>query len=281
MSKTIAQVLAIAQAQLAIVSESPSIDSQYLLAAVLQKPLSFLRAYSEEVVSDLQQKQLSTFVVRRMQGEPVAYITQQQGFWKQLLLTTPATLIPRPETELLIEAVLSECGQDINTLLDLGTGTGAIALALSQERTQWQIYASDISIDALAVAQKNAQQLQCTNLEFRQGSWCEPWQDKAGEFDMIVSNPPYIREHDPHLECGDVAFEPRLALVAGSDGLSAIRIITETAVSILKKGGWLFIEHGFDQGHAVRELFRSNGYEHIETLKDLSGHERVCKGQWN
>lgn len=280
MSKNISQVLTIAQAQLALTSDSPKIDSQYLLAYVLQKPLSYLMAFSDQEVSDESQKKFSQLIVRRLQGEPIAYLIGTQGFWNLILNTTHATLIPRPETESLVEAVLALDDTKAKKILDLGVGTGAIALALASEKPHWQLCGSDLSADALAVATQNREVLHLNNVEFRHGSWCEPWQDQKNTFDVVVSNPPYIRDNDPHLAQGDVRFEPRLALTAGVDGLDAIRLIAKEAPSLLKQNGWLFIEHGFDQGQLVRDIFTENGFSHIATLTDLNGHDRVCQGQY-
>lgn len=279
MSKTISHVLTIAQAQLALTSDSPKIDSQYLLAHVLQKPLSYLMAFDDQELSDTIQKQFSELIVRRLQGEPIAYLIGKQGFWNLLLATNNATLIPRPETESLVEAVLALYNNESKKILDLGVGTGAIVLALAHEKPHWQLCGSDVSVDALAVAKQNSGAFKLKNVEFRHGSWCEPWQDQQNTFDAVVSNPPYIREDDPYLMQGDLRFEPRLALTSGVDGLDAIRAITKNAQALLKKDGWLLIEHGFDQGQQVRDIFTQNGFSNIETLKDLNGHDRVCQGQ--
>lgn len=279
MSKTISQVLTIAQAQLALTSDSPKIDSQYLLAHVLQKPLSYFIAFDDQEVSDEIQKNFSKLITRRLHGEPIAYLIGKQGFWNLLLTTNNATLIPRPETESLVEAVLHLDDKQPKKILDLGVGTGAIVLALAHEKPHWQLFGSDVSSAALAVAKQNSETLDLKNVEFKQGSWCEPWQANIDFFDVVVSNPPYIREDDPHLMQGDVRFEPRLALTAGADGLDAIRVIVKDARALLKKKGWLLVEHGFDQGQLVRDIFMQNGFINIETLKDLSGYDRVCQGQ--
>lgn len=279
MSITIEQLLIDAQQQLVSSSDSPKVDAQYLLAHVLQKPRSYLRTFSDQVLSIIEQRQFAELLARRLLGEPIAYVIGQQGFWNLLLSTNNATLIPRPETEVLVEAVLQLDDQRPKKIVDLGVGSGAIVLALAQEKSHWQLYGSDISADALIVAKQNCEALGLQNIEFRQGSWCEPWQSKTDFFDVVVSNPPYIREDDPHLMQGDVRFEPRLALVSGADGLDAIRVIVKEARSLLKKNGWLLIEHGFDQGQMVQDIFAQNGFTNIETLKDLNGHDRVCQGQ--
>lgn len=268
-----------AQQQLASISDSPKVDAQYLLAHLLQKPRSYLRAFSDQVLGSHEQRQFDELLARRVAGEPVAYVIGEQGFWNLLLTTNNSTLIPRPETESLVEAVLALDNNKSKKILDLGTGTGAIMLALANEKPHWQLFGSDISVDALAVAKQNSEKLDLKNVEFKQGSWCEPWQVNTDFFDVVVSNPPYIREDDPHLMQGDVRFEPRLALTSGADGLDAIRVIVKDARALLKKNGWLLVEHGFDQGQLARDIFTQNGFINIETLKDLNGHDRVCRGQ--
>jgi release factor glutamine methyltransferase len=278
-SITIEQLLIDAQQQLASISDSPKADAQYLLAHVLQKPRSYLRAFSDQALSNNEQCQFKELLARRLSGEPVAYVIGQQGFWNLVLSTSNATLIPRPETEMLVEAVLPLDDGYPKKIVDLGVGSGAIVLALAREKPHWQLFGSDISAEALMIAKTNCEALDLKNVEFRQGSWCEPWQSDTPFFDVVVSNPPYIRENDPHLTQGDVRFEPRVALVSGADGLDAIRVIVQDARALLKKNGWLFIEHGFDQGQLVREIFAQNGFTNIETLIDLNGHDRVCQGQ--
>jgi release factor glutamine methyltransferase len=273
----VGQWLVHATSELATSSDSPRIDAEYLLLHVLQKPRSFLIAFSDELLTPDQLQLSENVLQRRVRGEPVAYIVGMQGFWSLLLKTTSATLIPRPETELLVEAALQLLPQTSASILDIGTGTGAIALAIASERVDCVISASDISNDALLIAQENARHLNLKNLTFKVGSFCEPWLDK--QFDMIVSNPPYICENDIHLDQGDVRFEPKLALTSGADGLDAICAISSNAPKILKPNGWLLIEHGFDQGQQVRSIFADNGFSHIETLKDLNGLDRVCKAQ--
>lgn len=276
---TIEQLLTQAQQSLALTSDSPKVDAEYLLAYVLQKPRSYLKAFSDQVLSSHEQQQFNELLSRRLQGEPVAYLVGKKGFWNLLLTTNSATLIPRPETEMLVEAVLHLDDKQPKKILDLGVGTGAIVLALAHEKPHWQLFGSDVSSDALTVAKQNSETLDLKNVEFKQGSWCEPWQANTDFFDVVVSNPPYIREDDSHLMQGDVRFEPRLALTSGTDGLDAIRVIVKDARALLKKKGWLLVEHGFDQGQLVRDIFMQTGFINIETLKDLSGHDRVCQGQ--
>ena len=191
---------------------------------------------------------------------------------------TPDVLIPRPETELLVEQALAHIPEDAEwTVADLGTGSGAIALAIATERPHCRLIATDNSAAALAVARANATRLGIANVEFRHGEWLKPL---AGmRFDVIVSNPPYVRANDPHLTQGDVRFEPESALVAGADGLDAIRRIAADAVSYLRPGGWLLLEHGYDQAQSVRALLESHGYDMVASCRDTAGHERVTEGR--
>lgn len=208
---------------------------------------------------------------RRAAGEPVAYLTGEKEFWSLTLKVTPDVLIPRPDTELLVEWALPLAPQRV---ADIGTGSGAIALALAKELPQARIVATDISAEALAVARFNAQNLKLAHVEFLQGSFLSPLE---GRFDVLVSNPPYIAEHDPHLPT--LRYEPRTALTSGDDGLDAIREIARQAPAHLKSGGWLLLEHGAEQGAAVREILTAAGFAHIETRCDLAGLERATGGR--
>lgn len=225
-----------------------------------------------------QQQRLHALVQRRAAGEPIAYLTGVREFWSLALHVTPATLIPRPETELLVELALARIPADGNcTVADLGTGSGAVALALAHERPRARVIATDISAAALAVARANAARLDLTHVEFRPGEWLAALGDTV--VDLIATNPPYVREDDPHLREGDVRFEPRSALTAGADGLDAIRAIAAGAGDRLRPGGWLLTEHGHDQGAAVRALLREKGYLDTESFRDLAGLERVTGGR--
>lgn len=221
-----------------------------------------------------QEQRLWELVTRRLQGEPIAYITGRREFWSLDLQVTPDVLIPRPETELLVEQALARIPNDADWLIaDLGTGSGAVALALAHERPRCRVLATDTSAAALTLTQANAQRLGITNLECRSGDWLGPL---AGEkLDMIVSNPPYIAETDPHLRAGDLRFEPRAALTPGGDGLDAIRCIIRNARDHLRANAWLLLEHGYDQGAAVRALLASRGYRDICSFHDTSNQERV------
>ena len=215
---------------------------------------------------------------RRRAGEPVAYILGHQGFWSLDLEVAPHTLIPRPDTELLVETALQLAPATPQRVLDLGSGSGAIALALASERGGWQVIGVDRIAEAVALAERNRQRLKLGNAEFRQSSWFD---GLAGErFDLILSNPPYIAADDRHLGEGDVRFEPLSALVAGVDGLDDIRQIIAQAPRHLQAGGWLLLEHGYDQAEAVRELLAAAGFTAVDSRRDLGGHQRISLGRW-
>lgn len=269
---TVAHLLLQARAQI------DAVDADYLLLHVLNQPRSWLFAHASDAVSPADAAHFDALVQRRVSGEPVAYLTGSRGFWTLDLAVTPATLIPRPETELLVEQALARMPADTAVrVADLGTGSGAVALALAKERPLAQLVATDASCDALDVARGNAQRNALVNVEFRHGDWLTPL---LGErFDVIVSNPPYIADHDPHLDQGDLRFEPALALSCGVDGLDAIRMIAIAAPAHLRAGGWLLLEHGLDQGPAVRTLLRDAGFYGVKTVRDLEARDRVTLGQ--
>jgi release factor glutamine methyltransferase len=218
-------------------------------------------------------------LVRRQAGEPVAYILGQQGFWSLELEVASHTLIPRPDTELLVETVLALLPATPAALLDLGTGTGAIALALTSERPAWRLTGVDRVAEAVALAERNRARLNLNNASFVASHW---FSALAGQrYQLIVSNPPYIAADDRHLAEGDVRFEPSSALVAGADGLDDIRLIIQQAPDYLEAGGWLLLEHGFDQAAAVRELLSARGFSAVESRRDLGGHERISLGRFD
>jgi release factor glutamine methyltransferase len=254
------------------------VDAEFLLVHVLDRPRSWLFAHRDDVAPAGVAEAFAALVARRAQGEPVAYLTGRRGFWRFDLAVTQATLIPRPETELLVELALARLPADRAVrIADLGTSSGAIALALAHERPRAQVLASDASAQALAVAQANAQALALANVGFREGDWFAPL---AGErFDLIASNPPYIALGDPHLGEGDLRHEPAAALSSGADGLDAIRRIAADAPRHLRAGGWLLLEHGWDQGAAVRDLLRAAGFVEVATERDLEGRDRVTLGR--
>jgi len=253
-------------------------DATFLLTHVLERPRSWLYAHGDDRVDAASAGRYAGLVARREAGEPVAFITGRRGFWRFELQVTPDTLIPRPETERLVELALARLPDGCaSQVADLGTGSGAIALALAHERPHVHLVATDASAAALAVARGNADALGLRNIEFRQGDWLAPL---AGErFDLIASNPPYIEDGDAHLEQGDLRFEPREALSSGVDGLDAIRRIVACAAVHLREGGWLLLEHGWKQGAPVRTLLEGAGFVDIATERDLEERDRVTLGR--
>jgi release factor glutamine methyltransferase len=259
-------------------SDTAQLDAELLLAAALGKPRSYLRTWPERELNAEQLRQFESAIQRRQQGEPVAYILGQQGFWSLDLEVAPHTLIPRPDTELLVETALELLPHNPIVTLDLGTGTGAIALALATERPGWTVTGVDRVPEAVALAERNRSRLNLRNARFSESHW---FSAVAGQrFKLIVSNPPYIRADDRHLGEGDVRFEPASALVAGIDGLDDIRLIIQQAPAHLVAGGWLLLEHGFDQAAAVRELLAAQGFLAIDSRRDLGGHERISLGRY-
>lgn len=253
-------------------------EAELLLAHVLQRPRSWLYAHGDEELAEDAAQRFTALIERRHGGEPVAYLTGQRGFWRFDLQVSPATLIPRAETELLVELALARLpvGREAR-VADLGTGSGAVALALALERPLTRVIATDASAAALEVATANARLLGLENVSFRHGDWLAPL---AGErFEAIVSNPPYIADADVHLGRGDLRFEPRSALASGTDGLDDIRTIIRDAPALLLPGGWLLLEHGFDQGAAVRRLLSGAGLVDVETVRDLEQRDRVSLGR--
>lgn len=259
--------------------DSPRSDAEALLAEALGKPRSWLYAHADDELEPDAAAAYAALLERRRQGEPVAHILGRRGFWSLDLVVSADTLIPRPETELLVELALQRLppGRPAR-VLDLGTGSGAIALAIAHERPQTLVTAVDASRPALQVAQKNAARLGLANLRFLQGDWFSP---VAGErFAMVVSNPPYIADDDPHLGEGDLRFEPRSALASGVEGLDDIRRIAAAAPRHLEAGGWLLLEHGWAQGETVRAILIAAGFGQVETARDLEARERVTLGAW-
>ena len=265
------------QAAQSIPGETPRLDAEVLLACVLDKPRSHLLAWPEKQPSAEQQARFHALVDRRIAGEPVAHLVGQREFWSLPLAVTPDTLIPRPETETLVACALEALPVNSHAdIADLGTGSGAIALAIAHERPGSRLLATDSSAAALEVAAANARRLGLDNIEFVNGSWCEALGDR--QFDLIVSNPPYIPEADPHLGRGDVRFEPRTALAAGSDGLDDLRRIAGCAYAHLRKNARLMLEHGFYQAEPVRRILEENGYRDITGYRDMAGQPRVTAG---
>lgn len=258
-------------------SPTARLDSELLLAAAIGKTRSYLHTWPERIVDSEAAQTFAEYLQRRRAGEPVAYILGQQGFWNLDLEVAPHTLIPRPETELLVETAMALQPATQARALDLGTGTGAIALALASERREWQVTAVDRVPEAVALAERNRQRLQLDNVSVLASHWFSALDGQR--FELIISNPPYIAAEDPHLVAGDVRFEPSSALVAGADGLDDLRQIVAQAPEHLVEGGWLLLEHGYDQAAAVRELLARHGFEQIESRLDLNAHERITLGR--
>lgn len=268
-------------AELSPVSDSARLDIEWLLSHVLGRDRAWLLAHDDALLTDLQRLQFEAGLLRRLTGEPMAYILEQREFWSLNLRVTPAVLIPRPETERLVEAaleVLAEASVTQPEILDLGTGSGAIALALASEWPAAGVLGVDVSAAALAVAQDNAHRLGLSRVRFALGDWCAGLGTRR--FHLVVSNPPYVPAGDDHLRRGDLRFEPVLALTPGPDGLAAFRSLAEGVRSHLEPGGWLLLEHGWDQQSAVVEILRAAGYADLRTWQDLEGRDRVSGGRW-
>lgn len=262
---TVGQLLQAAQQRI------ERLDAEVLTAHTLGQTRAWLFAHADAPVAPADAARLETFITRRAEGEPCALIRGCQDFWTLSLEVTPATLIPRADTELLVELALQIPGAGLR-VLDAGTGSGAIAAAIVSERRDWQVFAADLSAPALDVASRNC----ASHVHLLQCSWLDPI--ATGSLDVVVSNPPYIEEGDPHLD--GLAFEPRSALTAGADGLNAIRALIADARRVLRPGGALILEHGWSQGAAVRQLMSRADYGDVTTHHDLAGHERATMAQW-
>ena len=258
-------------------SDSPRLDLEVLLCHLLGKSRAWLYTWPEHPLEESEQSKFDALVKRRIAGEPVAHLTGSREFWSLPLKVNRSTLIPRPDTEVLVETVLELCPQAEARALDLGTGTGAIALALASEKKRWQITAVDTMPAAVALAEENRQRLGFGNVEILRSDWFSSLREQ--QFDVIVSNPPYIDTQDPHLREGDVRFEPLSALVAEEQGLADIRRIAADARSFLAQNGLLAVEHGWEQGKAVRNVFTELGYVEVETRLDYAGRERITLGR--
>jgi release factor glutamine methyltransferase len=267
--------------QLQQVSDSARLDVEVLLAAVLQKDRSYLYTWPEKPLTDAQQLEFTDGMTRRANGEPIAYILGEKEFWSLSLAVDPSTLIPRPDTEILVETALSFFANDepahCRRVIDLGTGTGAIALALASEKPQWQLIAVDNNPQACSLAERNKQAHGYNHVSIV----CSDWLASIDEthIDMIVSNPPYIDECDPHLTQGDVRFEPLSALVANNHGMADIEKIVAQAKPVLLPNGYLLIEHGYQQAEQVIAVLQAYQYHSCFTVKDISGHPRITIGQ--
>lgn len=271
----------IAQATSALSSytQSPRLDAEIMLMHVLQRTRAWLYAHHDYCLDDKEQQAFDALLQQRISGLPIAYLTGYKDFWSLRLDVNRHTLIPRPETELLVEVSLELLGNTANTrILELGTGSGAISIALAKERPNWTIDAIDLSSEALALATSNAHKHAIHSITFRQSHWFDALCPDQ-QYDAIVSNPPYISESDPHLSSGDIRFEPSLALISGSDGLDAIRHIVQKAAQFLKPKGWLLLEHGYNQAELVQALFQNYRLQHPFNRKDLNDKTRVSGAQ--
>jgi release factor glutamine methyltransferase len=279
-SITVAQCLQCAS-ELESVSDSARLDIELILCHILQKNRTWLFTWPETRLTAEQADLFQQYFARRKTGEPVAHIIGQREFWSLPLAVNSSTLIPRPDTELLVETVLELFAQDapqqLRHCLDLGTGTGAIVLALASEKPHWNLLGVDRSAEAVALAEANRAALGFAQVQIQQSDWFGAI--PAQHFDVIVSNPPYINPQDPHLTQGDVRFEPLSALIAERNGLADIEHIIERSGNYLTEQGWLLLEHGYDQGEAVRQLLAQDGFTQIETRRDYGGNERVTLGK--
>lgn len=277
MADTISSALRRAAEYLQQQSDSPELDARLLLAHTLGVSTTRLYINAQPELAEADNQRFTQLIERRAAGEPLAYITGTCGFWNLELTVTPDVLIPRPDTETLVETALDTLPAVLCSVADLGTGSGAIALALAHERPQWSITATDSSEPALACAKANAQHLDLNNIDFHAGDWFEPL--GGMRFDTIISNPPYVAPDDKHLEAPELTYEPDGALVTAAEGLAAIAHITHHAGDHLNPGGWLLLEHGYDQGRAVRTLLTDRGFQAVRTQPDLAGRDRVTLGR--
>lgn len=260
--------------------DSWRLDGELMVAKALGQRREWVIAHSTDKLEPAVLDTYRQFLERRLDGEPMAYILGKKEFWGLQLKVTPAVLIPRPETELLVETVLNLFAENAAavTIADLGTGSGAIAIAVAQSRPHWQVSAVDLSAEALAVARENAATHDVRNLEFFEGNWIEPIADR--QFDAILANPPYVKEGDQHLFYDGLSFEPHLALVSADDGMADLRHIIDQSRQCLKAGGWLLLEHGFEQGEAVTTLCEEAGYRDIQCLRDYGNNDRMTRACW-
>ena len=280
MPDSICGLLSAATERLATVSESAILDTEVLLCHCLHKNRSFLRAWPDHQPTPEQAKLFWSLIERRRQGMPIAYLTGQREFWSRNFCVGPDVLIPRPDSELLIELSL-EClpAEQPCKIIDLGTGSGILAITLAAERPLATVIATDISPAALNIARRNAEQLNTANVSFLQSHWFDAVLDT--DFDLVISNPPYIAEDDPHLRQGDVRFEPDTALISAEEGLKDIRLLAEQARRHLKSNGHFLVEHGYNQEARVQAVFKQLNYRRVTTHTDLSGTPRVTSGLWN
>ncbi|WP_367680742.1 peptide chain release factor N(5)-glutamine methyltransferase [Candidatus Fukatsuia anoeciicola] len=259
-------------------SESPKCDAEILLSFITGRSRSFILAFGETLLTLKELALLTPLVNRRQQGEPIAYLIGEQEFWSLPLTISTAVLIPRPDTECLVEQALSYLPRTACNILDLGSGSGAIALALASERPDCKVIGVDISAEAIALARYNARKLALYNAYFIQGNWFKPLDQR---FMLIVSNPPYIDANDPHLTKGDVRYEPSQALIAKLNGIADLATIIQQTPYYITASGWLLVEHGWQQAKQIQDLFYKVGFNSVITHKDYAGHDRITLGQWN
>lgn len=264
-----------------LTSDSAQIDTELLLCHVLDCDRSYLRTWPDRELTSEQNENFQGLLQRRAEGEPVAYILGYRDFWDLRLKVSEHTLIPRADTEILVESALSLPLSDSANVIDLGSGTGAIALALASERSSWSVFGLDRFDEVVALAQENAELNKLSRVRFLKSNWFSAFseQQTGSRFDLIVSNPPYIDKDDEHLVQGDVKFEPSSALIADNQGLADIELITAQSLSFLNDDAWLMFEHGYDQGESVRAILSKHGFKDIQTQKDYGGNERVTYGQ--
>ena len=275
---TIKQTLALA-GRLDGLSDTARLDVAVLLAHALERDKTYLYTWPDRELTAAQQQVFESLLAQRQKGVPIAYLVGEKEFWSLPIKVSSDTLIPRPDTELLVQLGLELFASDSpRTIADLGTGTGAIALALAHERSRWQVLGADISPQIVALAEQNRVAFQLMNLRFVVSDWCSALPKQA--FDLILGNPPYIAADDPHLLCGDVRFEPKTALVSEEDGLHDIKCIATQAKDHLKLQGFLLLEHGCQQAQAVREILSAAGYSNMKTFQDLAGLDRATQCQW-
>ena len=267
---------------LSLSSPSAYLDTELIFAHVLGLTRAQLHSQlPDRLLTERQKKHIQQLIARRKSGEPIAYLLGRQEFWSLSFEVTPEVLIPRPETELLVQQVLDTFSTEQRKVLELGTGSAAISIALALARPAWQFIATDYSPGALQVAERNIRRYHNQTIALRQGDWCQALLVEE-KFDVILSNPPYLAMDDPHLQTEyALAYEPKEALISGKNGLNDLEIIIQQARDHLHQGGLLFLEHGYQQASFVREFFLKYGYQEIKNYKDLAGHQRVSSGKWN
>ncbi|MCF6767404.1 peptide chain release factor N(5)-glutamine methyltransferase [Thiotrichales bacterium 19S11-10] len=274
---TINKLILNCSSQLKGISDSPRLDVEILLSYVLNKSRVYLKTYPDTILSEKEYDYFQLLIERRLKGEPIAYIINKQAFWDFEVYVNHHVLIPRADSELLVESILDQFGKDSQKqVIDLGTGSGALAIALKKERPNWLISATDISQKALDIAKKNAKDIDC-DINFIQSDWFSKL-EKDNQFDIILSNPPYIDQDDLYIETSVKAYEPSNALFSKNEGFSDLFLIIEQAKNYLKTGGMLFLEHGFKQDKIIREKLLQEQFCHVKTFNDLNNHPRVSSG---